>query len=432
MRNSQVFSLLEIAASSTTTRNVKIFRTRPPYSPRSSLMKNAYLALLLSFLLCGWILDAQERQTICLNMIVKNERHVIKRCLDSVKPFIDHWVIVDTGSTDGTQEEIKSFMKEVPGELYERPWKNFGENRNEALQLAKGKSDYILFMDADDYLEYAPSFALPHLKAGLYKIWRVSKGGSSSFQNHQMVRSDLPWRWVGVVHEYLECDVPYTSELLEHITYVIGGDGASHKDPKKFQRYAKLLEEGLKKEPNNSRYVFYLAESYRFAGDAQKAIDWYEKRISIGGWAEEIFWSMFQIASLKKEIGRPTEEVISSYYRAHRYRPHRVEPIYHLAELYNQRGDFSLAYTTIKSRAYIPKPPQKDVLFNMDWMEQYGLLFQLSICSYYLGHYQESLNACDILLSLPHVPNHIRKQTQSNRSFPLQKLGRVASEEKKS
>ena len=73
--------------------------------------------------------------TICLNMIVKNEAHVIRRCLDSVRPFIDCWVIVDTGSTDGTQELIREVMRDIPGELRERPWKNFAHNRNEALSL---------------------------------------------------------------------------------------------------------------------------------------------------------------------------------------------------------------------------------------------------------------------------------------------------------
>ena len=54
---------------------------------------------------------------ICLNMIVKNEAHVIRRGLDTVKPFIHHWVIVDTGSTDGTQEIIREHLKDIPGEL---------------------------------------------------------------------------------------------------------------------------------------------------------------------------------------------------------------------------------------------------------------------------------------------------------------------------
>ena len=44
--------------------------------------------------------------TLCLCMIVKNEAPVIRRCLDSVRSLIDYWVIVDTGSTDGTQDIV--------------------------------------------------------------------------------------------------------------------------------------------------------------------------------------------------------------------------------------------------------------------------------------------------------------------------------------
>ena len=47
---------------------------------------------------------------IRLNMIVKNEAHVILRCLASVKPWIDSWCIVDTGSSDGTQEIIQNYL----------------------------------------------------------------------------------------------------------------------------------------------------------------------------------------------------------------------------------------------------------------------------------------------------------------------------------
>ncbi len=92
-----------------------------------------------------------SKTTLCLNMIVKNEAHVIERALASVKPFIDYWVIVDTGSTDGTQEVIKAYFQDIPGELYERPWKNFGYNRTEALELARNKGDYLVIVDADDW-----------------------------------------------------------------------------------------------------------------------------------------------------------------------------------------------------------------------------------------------------------------------------------------
>ena len=82
--------------------------------------------------------------TICLNMIVKNEAHVIERCLISVKHLINYWVIVDTGSTDGTQQIIRDFLKEIPGELYEKLWVNFSHNRNEALNLGPVKTSLFV------------------------------------------------------------------------------------------------------------------------------------------------------------------------------------------------------------------------------------------------------------------------------------------------
>ena len=47
---------------------------------------------------------------LCLNMIVKNERANLERCLEAVVNHIDCWVIGDTGSTDGTQDFIKILL----------------------------------------------------------------------------------------------------------------------------------------------------------------------------------------------------------------------------------------------------------------------------------------------------------------------------------
>jgi len=91
--------------------------------------------------------EEAKKKTICLNMIVKNESKVITRCLESIKPILDYWVILDTGSTDGTQQIIKNFMKDIPGELHEDAFVNFEYSRNKALDFAKGKADYVLFID---------------------------------------------------------------------------------------------------------------------------------------------------------------------------------------------------------------------------------------------------------------------------------------------
>jgi glycosyltransferase involved in cell wall biosynthesis len=109
-------------------------------------------------------------QTICLNMIVKNEAPVIGRCLLSVRPIIAHWVIVDTGSTDGTQALVRDALRDLPGELIERPWVDFAPNRNEALDAAGRRSDYILLIDADDTLAFDAAFTMPELTADSYNL----------------------------------------------------------------------------------------------------------------------------------------------------------------------------------------------------------------------------------------------------------------------
>ena len=100
------------------------------------------------------------RPAICLNMIVRNEAHIVHEVLDSVAPYISSWVIVDTGSDDGTQDLIRNHMAGlgIPGELHERPWRNFAHNRTEALTLAQGHGDYIWVIDADDTVVGTPDF----------------------------------------------------------------------------------------------------------------------------------------------------------------------------------------------------------------------------------------------------------------------------------
>jgi glycosyltransferase involved in cell wall biosynthesis len=373
------------------------------------------------------------KQKICLNMIVKNESKVIKRCLDSIIPLIDYWVIVDTGSDDETREIIKNHLKDIPGELHERPWKNFAHNRNEALKLAQAyardENDYILFMDADDILQIDHDLRSLALTKDLYNMWRGTK--DFTYTKPQLVRANLPWKWVGVTHEYLGCDQYYQEETLEKIKYITLGDGASSRDTKKFYKNVELLEAGLKEEPGNHRYVFYLAESYRDAGERGKALEWYQKAVDMKGWDEEVFWSKLQIALHLRYMGLTPSVVIKAYKDAHNFRPHRVEPVYYLAEMYNELGQHEKAYNVIKARQKIRKPAKKDSLFNVDWMEEYGLLFQFSICAFYAGHYQESLEACDKLLSIKSLPPGIRRQTEANRTFPLEKLSSLKEEEEK-
>jgi tetratricopeptide (TPR) repeat protein len=194
----------------------------------------------------------------------------------------------------------------------------------------------------------------------------------------------------------------------------MGGDGTRSKDPEKYLRAAHILQEALKEEPNNERYVFYLAESLKDGEKKEEAIQQYMKRINMGGWSEEVFWSLLQIAQLKNELKYPVEDVINSYYQAHRYRPHRGEPIYYLAHLFNKTGQFALAYSCLKGYAYIPQPPKKDILFNLDWVQEYGLSFELSLAAFGLGYIGEFSSLCHQLLTLEKLPQPFKSSVEYN------------------
>lgn len=249
------------------------------------------------------MLRHMARPTVCLNMIVKNEAKVIARSIASTRPFIDAWAIVDTGSSDGTQEVIRQALRDVPGELFERPWRDFGTNRTEALELAKGRADYTLIIDADEVLEASAGFSLPELTLDAYQL-RTELGGVRYYRT-QLVRSSLPWRYEGVLHEVLACESPFTQGKLEGLVNRPGSDGARSADPQKYMKDAAVFELALKREPHNTRYVFYLAQSYRDAGLDEAALLHYERRASLGGWEEEIWYSLYQVAILMEKLERP-------------------------------------------------------------------------------------------------------------------------------
>lgn len=88
--------------------------------------------------------------SLSLCMIVKNEAETLEKCLRLARPFVDEIVVVDTGSTDGTQEIARGYA-DVYDEI---EWPDsFAAARNHSIDL--GTSDFILILDGDEYIEDA-------------------------------------------------------------------------------------------------------------------------------------------------------------------------------------------------------------------------------------------------------------------------------------
>lgn len=371
------------------------------------------MAMLSSFL--------EAKQTICLNMIVKNETPVIKRCLDSVKPLIDYWVIVDTGSTDGTPQMIREHLKDVPGELYERPWVNFEHNRNQALTLAASKGDYLLFIDADEYLAYAPGLKLPLLNKDIYYMMTSYEG--IKYARVQLINNHLGWFWKGILHESIkpkpENDVRSSAGLKDFIV-VSTSEGARSQDQKKAEKDAEVLEKALKDDPTNPRYTFYLARTYRGCGNDLLALKNFEKRVAMGGFDDEVYDSLLQIAILQEQFLTDKDQIVSFYQRAFQFRPSRKEPLYYLAGYLRRQKDFSYAYNIASMGKNIPST--HDTLFVQQWIYDYGMSLELSACAFWTGHYDECQKLSLELLQNPVVSPVNRLVVQNNLNAANTKL----------
>ncbi|WP_164253337.1 glycosyltransferase [Streptomyces sp. S4.7] len=347
-------------------------------------------------------------------MIVKNESRVIGRCLDSVRGLIDSWIISDTGSTDGTQSLIRSALEGIPGELHQDDWVNFGHNRTHNIQHAFGRADYLLLLDADHTVRLESP--LPALTGTSYMLRHE---GNLEYRVKRLVRGDIDWNYVGATHEYLNTEEEDKQELLDEIVISDFADGGSRHD--KFERDAALLADELARNPKNDRAVFYLAQTMRDMGNGAEAIELYERRAMMGGWGEEVYVALLEAGILRAELG-DWPGGMECLTKAWESRPQRLEACYQLSSRLRKMRRHNAAY--IFAKAGIGRPvPAGDVLFTNPWVYRWGLLFELSVSSYWIGEYAESVWACDQLLGLADLPEVYRRQTVINRGFSIGRLG---------
>lgn len=265
------------------------------------------------------------KPNIVLTMIVKNEEHVIERALNSCYTMIDSYCIVDTGSTDNTKEKIKNFFdsKNISGKIVDFEFTNFEECRNVSITEGKELGDYGFWMDADEQLFLDKNFNKQLFKQFLItnkpdQLQLKCKYGAIKYHRSQFYKFDTGYYWYGPVHEILKCDKQTKTMEFPFGYALITPDGNSWVSgdlSKKYQEHAEIL---LKyQEENNwedSRWTFYLAQSYKDAGTirlerdvkdelgidlVKKAIKYFEKRISqTNGFYQEIYYSQLMIYRL--------------------------------------------------------------------------------------------------------------------------------------
>jgi tetratricopeptide (TPR) repeat protein len=173
-----------------------------------------------------------------------------------------------------------------------------------------------------------------------------------------------------VVHEAVYSPTYKTSGLLSGLYVHVTSEGASWSDPKKYHKHAEMLEKEVARQPSDTRSRFYLANSYRDSVQWEKAIEQYEIRIAMGGWDEEVFNSMLNIAKLQEQLHYSSQVFLTSYLRAFQYRPTRIEPLYYIGRWYNSVQNYVTAFSILKQ--VIRAPATQDSLFVDHWIYEEG------------------------------------------------------------
>ncbi|MFA5376442.1 MAG: glycosyltransferase [Dehalococcoidia bacterium] len=297
--------------------------------------------------------------------IAKNEEMSLPVMLDSVKDIADEIVVCDTGSTDRTIEVAKRYTDKV----YSIPWEDsFAKARNLALEKCTG--DWILSMDCDEVLTEETA---KNLKPVLRKIpdnihlilvtMRMLKDDGSlhqSFLAERVIRNHVGVRFEGDMHNWVETAPGYDRIGIPELT--IDHNRAPKSKESRMDRCLQRLQMSeniflpkIEADPNDRRSIFYLAGTYFDSGMHEKAINWYERHLTISKWNEENYQSSYLLAQAYASVGRP--EDARNVLAAHcidNWR--RGEGILMLGELAYIKGDYEEAEFWMKTASLKPMP----------------------------------------------------------------------------
>lgn len=371
---------------------------------------------------------------LTLSMIVKNEAPNIERCLESVAPFINYYIICDTGSTDNTKEIIKNFFdkKGIPGEILDHEWKHFGHNRSLALEACIGKTQWAMMIDADDFLSGTLPVDKFDTSVDGYVV-KIQRGPFEWYRAQLFNVGKKKWWYEEPLHEYAICEQPMNVIKLEgDYAWEVRTEGcrsreAGGDDREKYRRDYEFLKKYMEENPTNVRTQFYLAQSAFDAHMFDVAEQEYEKRTTMGGWPEEVFYSWMRVGICREVLNKPLENVIDAFMRAFETIPIRAEPLWQMSCIYRKHNRPRNAFIMASMGANIPMP-QDQILFVDTNVYRWGILDEIATSAAHVGKFHLGLAACDKLLAEPYLPETERERVANNRKLYLETVTKFNQE----
>jgi glycosyltransferase involved in cell wall biosynthesis len=316
-------------------------------------MHNELCLFIIFYLL---YIDMTTENRFCFVPMVKNESHVIKRCIDSVANIATSYLIGDTGSTDGTPGIIEAYTKEkgIPGEVLHKSWVNYCYNRSYIMDQAytHGKArgaKYLIWHDADEVFLTDPnnltSYPTKEDANNLYN-WLEAQPesmtyiqtvyGNIRYPRWNIVRNNQLYKWLSPKHEYITGTIDNSVCRYHGFILLARQEGNASRDPDRCKKDAKLFLDyfddngGPEKCP---REVFYLAqESESF--DKGQSMKYYLLRTTLdNGYWQEKYISFLRLGRMAEK----EEDKVKYWSGGFSLHPNRLECIFELMHYYKDK-----------------------------------------------------------------------------------------------
>ena len=342
---------------------------------------------------------------VCLCMIVKNAGPLFEGVLEANKPNFDRWCILDTGSTDGTQDVIRRVLADKKGHLYEEPFVNFRDSRNKCLELAGTSCKFLMMLD-DTYVvkgdlrsfleevrsdQFSDSFSL------------LIKSGDSEYYSNRIIKSRSGLRYKYTIHEIIpkENNVNVCIPTNRAIIFDERSDYMEERTNNRKQFDLELLFKEYQDDPNDPRSLYYIAQTYGCMGDDVNMAKYLELRANHPdeGYIQEKVDACFELARCYNfKLHRDWSLCEKWYQRAYELDPERPDSLYFLGIHWHLQKNYARAHEYFKKGFEVGYPIHRQYSLKPTLSFHFLPKF-LAETSYYMKDYALGLKCCELFLS---------------------------------
>ena len=319
-------------------------------------------------------------QLLELVMIVKNSGEILRECLQKNRRFIDHWTIVDTGSTDNTPDIIREELRDIPGTLHFSEFTNFSETRNKAFELADKKCKYMIVLD-DSYeigngkemREYLQKSNADVIQSKI--AFKRDTVLTDLYYSHRITKSSSGLRYKFRVHEIL--DVPdkirrkRTATVDEKTFYIIDHTNREHgsRTQARNKRDIEHLLLDLNDYPKEPRLLYYLAVTSFNLVQPEEAIKYLTKLLGMTNIKEYTYYAEYNLILqnyIKTDDRATYQKKLMNLQQ--RYLD-RAEPSYKLAVSFYEEGHLDKINAIMDRMIQVPLPQLSYTILEHDVYE---------------------------------------------------------------